>query len=78
MTEYEKMVVSFLKRENALIPYIKERRKYMIEHELCGLIEFFVRPDAAFSWISTAEGYEFWSLLGQKFSKALRKRALTI
>ena len=78
MTVNEKMVVSFLKRENALIPYIKERRKYMIEHEVCGLMEFFVRPGSAFSWVSTAEGFEFWSLLEQKFSTALRKRVLAI
>ena len=78
MTVNEKMVVSFLKRENALIPYIKERRKYMVKHEVCGLMEFFVRPGSAFSWVSTAEGFEFWSLLEQKFSTALRKRTLTI
>ena len=78
MTVNEKMVVSFLKRENALIPYIKERRKYMVKHEVCGLMEFFVRPGSAFSWVSAAEGFEFWSLLEQKFSTALRKRTLTI
>ena len=78
MTANEKTIVSFLKRENALIPYIKERRKYMIEHEVCGLMEFFVRPGSAFSWVSTAEGFEFWSLLEQKFSTALRKRILAI
>ena len=78
MTVIEKMVVSFLKREKALIPYIKERRKFMIENEAYGLMEFFVRPGAAFSWSSTAEGFEFWSLLEQKFSTALRKRTLTI
>ena len=78
MTVNEKMVVSFLKRENALIPYIKERRKFMIEHEVYSLMEFFVRPGSAFSWVSTAEGFEFWSLLEQKFSTALRKRVLAI
>lgn len=62
----EKMIVSFLKREKVLIPYIKERRKYFKRNELRAN-EFFTTPSAAFTWHNTPQGQKFWSLIHQKF-----------
>ena len=77
MTESEKMVVLFLKREKALIPYIKERRKHLKRYEL-RVSEFFTTPNTAFAWHSTPQGHKFWLLIQEKFNDVLKSHVLTI